>query len=94
MKKLLIAAGILALAGSLASVAAEKKAPAGSGPTGASETGMNKMIEAESRQHMDMNEPMPTGMARKGMKLGDVKAHARKKETAMDAMMKKEEIKK
>ena len=94
MKKLLIAAGILALAGSLASAAAEKNAPAASGHAGASEAGMNEMIKTESQQHMDMNEPMPTGMARKGMKKGDVKAHARKKEAVMDEMMKKEETRK
>ncbi len=94
MKKLLIAAGILALAGSLASVAAEKNAPAISGQAGTNEAKMSKMIETESQQHMDMNEPMPTGMARKGMKKGDVKAHARKKEAVMDEMMKNEKMKK
>jgi hypothetical protein len=38
---------------------------------------------------MDMNmaEPMTTGMARKGMKKGDVKKHAEKKMERMEEMM-------
>ena len=100
MKKLCIVTFILALAFPLPSVAAEQGTrdssdgqPAG-GDTGKDATHINKTIKMESRQPMNMNEPMPTGMAKKGMKKGDVKAHAVKKEAAMDEMMKQEEMKK
>ena len=43
---------------------------------------------------MNMDEPMPTGMAKECMKKGDAKAHALKKEAVMDEMMKFEEMKK
>ena len=88
MKRLCITAFILALACVLPSAAAEKNAPA------ASDANTDKMIKTESRQPMKMDEPMPTGMAKKGMKKGDVKAHAKKKEAVMDEMMKQEEMKK
>ena len=54
---------------------------------------MNRIIRTESQQHMDMNEPMPIGMARKGMKKGDVKSHAMKKEAVMDEKVVQEEMK-
>lgn len=54
---------------------------------------MNKIIRTESQQPMDMNEPMPIGMARKGMIKGDVKSHAMKKEAVMDEKMMQEEMK-
>lgn len=91
---------ILALACPLPSAAAEMSAPASSSsdPTGSKidkdVVHMNKTIKMESRQPMNLDEPMPTGMAKKGMKKGDVKAHAMKKEATMDEMMKQEEIKK
>ena len=40
---------------------------------------------------MKMNEPMPTGMAKEGMKKGDVKNLADKKTKAMRPMMAQEE---
>jgi len=40
---------------------------------------------------MKMNEPMPTGMAKEGMKKGDVKSSADKKAKAMRPMMEQEE---
>lgn len=91
---------ILALACPLISAAAEKSAPvSSSGDATGSNTEkdtvhMNKPIEMESRQPMNLDEPMPTGMAKKGMKKGDVKARAMKKEAAMNEMMKQEEMKK
>ena len=94
MKKFSVYAIVLALACSLTPVAAEKNAPAPSGEAGVSKTDMNKMIRTESHQPIDMNEPMPTGMARKGMKKGDVKAHAMKKQAIMNEKMKQEEMKK
>jgi hypothetical protein len=100
MKKLFIAAFILALACSLPSAAADKGAPVPSGgqPTGSDAgndaTPVEQTTKSESKQPMNMDEPMPTGMAKKGMKKGDVKAHALKKEAIMDEMMKQEEMKK
>ena len=88
MKKRFIAAFLLMLSGAAPSIAAEKDAPAAPGQADA---GMNRMIRSESKQPMDMNAPMPTGMAKKGMKKGDVKAHATKKEAVMDEKMKQEE---
>ena len=94
MKKRIVAAFILALACSHPSTAAEQNAPVVSGdqPTG-SDADMNKTIKIESRQPMNMDEPMPTGMAKPGMKKGDVKTHAKKQEATMDEMMKQEEMK-
>ena len=94
MKKFLVYAAILALACPLTPVAAEKNAPPTSGDAGASKIDLNKMIRTESHQPIDMNEPMPTGMARKGMKKGDVKAHAMKKQAIMNEKMKQEEMRK
>lgn len=99
MKKLFIAAFILALACSLPLSAAEKRAPVPSGGqsagsnAGKDATPVDKTIKKESRQPMNMDEPMPTGMAKEGMKKGDVKARALKKGAAMDEMMKQEEMK-
>jgi hypothetical protein len=94
MKKLSIAAFVLSLTCALAATGAEKNAPAAAGATPAARgPGVDKMIERESRQPMDMNEPMSTGMAKPGMKKGDVKSNAMKKESAMDEKMKKEKIK-
>lgn len=93
LKKILIAALALAFAAPLASVAAGKNTPAASGPVGAGEVGMDKIIKTESQQRMNLNEPIPSGMAKKGMKKGDVKAHAQKQEAVMNEMMKWEEIK-
>jgi len=89
MKKRFVAAFVLTLACAAPSIAAEKDAPAAPGRTGDRE--MNRTIRSESKQPMDMNAPMPTGMAKKGMKKGDVKAHAAKKQAVMDRMMKQEE---
>lgn len=89
MKKRSLAVFVLALVCAAPSLAAEKNAPATSGPGDAQ---MDRPIPTESQQPMNMNEPMPIGMARKGMKKGDVKAHAMKKEAAMDEMMKREEM--
>ena len=100
MKKRYIAPFILTLACALPSTAAEKNAPVSSGDQPVESNAnqdtarMNKTMKRESTQPMNMDEPMPTGMAKKGMKKGDVKAHALKKEAAMDEMMKQEEIKK
>jgi hypothetical protein len=88
-----ISAFILAHACSLASFATEQNSPATPGQAGPGEVEMNEMIRSESQQPMNMNEPMPTAMARKGMKIGDVKAHAMKKEAVMDEKMKQEEMK-
>jgi len=92
MKKSFIAALVLTLAWSLPALAAEKNAPPA--PVRAGDAGMNRMIRSESEQPMDMNAPMPTGMAKKGMKKGDVKTRTLKKEAVMDDMMKQEEMKK
>ena len=92
MKKRCIAAFILTLSCATPSVAAEKDAVAPD-RAGAGDAGMNRMIRNESKQPMNMNEPMPIGMAKKGMKKGDVKAHAAKKEAVLDEMMKREEMK-
>jgi hypothetical protein len=89
MKKFFVAAFILALACSAS--AADKGAPV---PSAAGDADTDTKIKIESRQPMNMDEPMPTGMAKKGMKKGDVKAHALKKDAAMDEMMKQEEMKK
>jgi len=89
MKKRCVAALLLMLAFTAPSIAGGKNAPAAPDQTGDRE--MNRMIRSESRQPMDMNAPMPTGMAKKGMKKGDVKAHAMKKEAVLDRMMKQEE---
>ena len=93
MKQRIVAAFILALACSHPSTAAEQSAPVASGdpPTG-SDADMNKTT-METGKPMNMDEPMPTGMAKPGMKKGDVKAHAKKQEAAMDEMMKQEEMK-
>jgi hypothetical protein len=88
-----ITAFILAQACYLASFAAEQNAPATPDQAGPGEVEMNEMIRSESQQPMNMNEPMPTAMARKGMKIGDMKANAMKKEVIMDEKMKQEEMK-
>lgn len=43
--------------------------------------------EIRYRTPMDMDQPMPTGMAKPGMKKGDVKNSAEKKQTEMEKMM-------
>jgi hypothetical protein len=48
----------------------------------------------KSGKPMKMDEPMATGMAREGMKKGDILESAAKKEKAMKEMMQREEIKK
>jgi hypothetical protein len=83
-----IIAFVLAHACSLAPLAAQETPQAGPGGIA-----INRMIQSESKQRMNMNEPMSTGMARKGQKKGDVKADAMKKEVYMDEMMKQEEMK-
>jgi len=94
MKEFFSAAFALALTCSLPSFAGGKNAPVSSGGQSAARgPGADEMIEKESRQPMDMNEPMTTGMAKPGMKKGDVKANAMKKEAVMDEMMKKEKMK-
>ena len=94
MKQRFVAAFILALACPLPSADAEQSAPGASGdqPTGR-DADMNKTIKMESRKPMNMDEPMPTGMAKQGMKKGDVKTHAKKQEAVMEEMMKQEEMK-
>ncbi len=97
---ILVTTSILALACPLPSAVAEKSAPVSSSndSTGSNvdndTVNMGKTIKVESKQPMDMDELMPTGMAKKGMKKGDVKTHAMKKEAAMDELMKQEEMKK
>ena len=100
MKKLFIAPFILTLACALPSTAAERSAPVSSGdqPAGSNAdqdtARMNKTMKRKSTPPMNMDEPMPTGMAKKGMKKGDVKTRAKQKEAIMDEMMKLEEMKK
>lgn len=48
----------------------------------------------KSVKPMKMDEPMATGMAREGMKKGDIMESAAKKEEAMKEMMRREEMKK
>ncbi|MHB8622784.1 MAG: hypothetical protein ACYC9J_03740 [Sulfuricaulis sp.] len=91
---------ILALACPYPSNATEKHtsvSPSGN-PTGSNSdldaTNMNNTIIMESSQPMNSDEPMPTGMAKQGMKTGDVKARAMKKESVIEPMMKQEQIKK
>jgi hypothetical protein len=67
MKKRFVAGLVLALAWPLPSLAAEQNAPP-PGQIGAGNVELNKMIPTESQQPMNMSQPMPTGMARKGMK--------------------------
>jgi len=98
MKKLFMAACVLALACSLPSAAAENSPP-NSPRHPAGDAGNNAMptentTKTESTQPMNMDEPMPTAMAKRGMKKGDVKAQAQKKEAIMDEMMKQEKMKK
>ena len=88
MKKRFVAASFLMLAFTAPSIAGGKDAPVAPDQTG--DRAMNRMIRSESKQPMDMNAPMPTGMAKKGMKKGDVKAHAAKKEAVMERMMQQE----
>jgi len=92
MKKRFVAASLLMLGFAAPSIAGGKNAPAAPDQTGDRE--MNRMIRSESKRPMDMNAPMPTGMAKKGMKKGDVKAHAAKKQAILDEKMKREELKK
>jgi hypothetical protein len=100
MKKLFITPFILTLACTLPSTAAERSAPVSSGDQPVESNAdqdtvrTKETMKRESTQPMNMDEPMPTGMAKKGMKKGDVKTHAKQKEAIMDEMMKQEEIKK
>ncbi|MHB8534159.1 MAG: hypothetical protein ACYDBW_01785 [Sulfuricaulis sp.] len=92
-KKKLVVAFILASCCPLPSFAAAKDGPPVSGHAGGGDAGMTQTIETESQQPMKMNQPMPSRMAKPGMKKGDVKARAMKKETIMDEMMGKEKMK-
>lgn len=47
----------------------------------------------KAKKPMRMNEPMPTGMAKKGMMEGDVRKHALEKDAVMRELMKKDEMK-
>jgi hypothetical protein len=100
VKILFIATSVLVLACSLPSAAAENSAPNSPGrqPTGGDAgndaISVEKTTQTETIQPMNMDEPMPTAMAKEGMKKGDVKAQAMKKAAAMDEMMKQEEMKK
>lgn len=99
MKKIFAAAFLLMLVCSATSAADKSASDSSGGPPAGSNADkdaarMNETTKMESRQPMNMDEPMPTGMAKEGMKKGDVKAHAKKKEAAMDEMMKQEEMKK
>ena len=98
MKKLFMAACVLALACSLPTAAAENSAPNSprhpGGDAGNNAVSTENATKTESTQPMNMDEPMPTAMAKKGMKKGDVKAQAMKKAAHMDEMMKQEEMKK
>ncbi|BAU49416.1 hypothetical protein SVA_2868 [Sulfurifustis variabilis] len=84
---------LLVLACSALPAAAEKNGPADSGRTGTDGLGMKEKMRGGAQLPIDMDEPMPIGMAREGMKKGDVKEHAMKKEAVMDEMMKQEEQK-
>lgn len=46
-----------------------------------------EIMGMDYQKSMKMEEPMPIGMARPGMKKGDVKAKAGEKETAIKKMM-------
>jgi hypothetical protein len=49
--------------------------------------GVPAAVESNHQKSMDMNAPMPTGMAKPGMKKGDVKKSAEKKEQKMEEIM-------
>jgi hypothetical protein len=62
-------------------------------PTAESSTatsGKAVIMERDYQKSMKMDEPMPTGMAKPGMKKGDVKNSAEKKQTEMEKMMREE----
>lgn len=54
---------------------------------------LGALMRSESRQPMNSAEPMPTRMAKKSMKEGDVKAMAMKRAAVMDRMMRQEALK-
>ncbi len=58
---------------------------AGDTPNGKAEQGASQ--ESENAKPMNPDEPMPTQMARPGMKEGDVKASAEKKQRELEEMM-------
>lgn len=53
-----------------------------------------QMLKPKPGKPMKMDEPMATGMAREGMKKGDITESAAKKEEAMKEMLQREEMKK
>ena len=52
-----------------------------------SDQATGELMGKDYQKSMKMEEPMPIGMARPGMKKGDVKAKAGEKETAIRKMM-------
>jgi hypothetical protein len=48
------------------------------------------IMEMDYQKSMKMDEPMPTGMAKPGMKKGDVKNSAERKQMEMEKMMREE----
>lgn len=56
--------------------------------------GQEQALKSKPAKPMKMDEPMATGMAREGMKKGDIMEGAAKKEEAMKEMMRREEMKK
>ena len=64
----------------------------GDQPTADSKTtaSKNESMEMDYQKSMKMDEPMPTGMAKPGMKKGDVRVNAGRKETEMEKMMQEE----
>jgi hypothetical protein len=55
-----------------------------------SKTSQSASPEAGYDQPMKPDEPMPTGMAKPGMKKGDVRNSAEKKQTKLEKMMREE----
>jgi hypothetical protein len=52
--------------------------------------GLNGLLKKDYQKSMNMDAPMPTGMAKPGMPMGDVKARAEKKELKLEKMMQEE----
>jgi hypothetical protein len=60
--------------------------------TGSNRTpeGLNDLMGMDYQKSMKMDAPMPTGMAKPGMTMGDVKARAEKRELKLEKMMQEE----
>ncbi|MGA7179878.1 MAG: hypothetical protein WBX11_09880 [Thiobacillaceae bacterium] len=63
---------------------ADSEPTAADNPAGA---GRSDFMQMDYQKSMKMEEPMPTGMAKPGMKKGEVKANAEKRETEIEKMM-------